>query len=335
MLSHQNKLKNHWFRNLFYLVVALLWVVALPLVIVHRQDVVDWWRLQKYQPPILISSISKQDTMTDYAQKIFYVNMPAVTGKAKFNQACPSYAAEQTIVLGCYHSGQNGIYIYDVTDARLDGVEQVTAAHEMLHAAFERMTDKQKLAVGKQLQDFYDNGLQDERIKKTIDAYKDTEPKELVNEMHSIFGTEVRNLPSTLEEHYKQYFKDRPQVVGFAEKYQAEFTSRQEAVKNYDNQLSTIKSQIDNLEDDLKSKQEIIYSMQKNLISLRGANRIEEYNAGVPGYNNLVADYNNEVQQVKNLISQYNQMVVSRNAIALEENELVKDINSQAQTIKN
>ena len=34
--------------------------------------------------------------------------------------------SEKTIILGCYHSDQEGIFVYNVTDPRLSGVEQVT-----------------------------------------------------------------------------------------------------------------------------------------------------------------------------------------------------------------
>ena len=273
--------------------------------------------------------------MTDYGQKVFYVNAPEVTDKGKFNQLCPTAKAEQTIVLGCYHAGQNGIYIYDVTDARLDGVEQVTAAHEMLHAAYERLSDKEKSEIGKQLEDFYHNDLHDERILKTINAYKLTEPDDVVNEMHSIFGTEIRNLPAPLQEHYKKYFSDRSKVVTYAEKYQAEFTSRQDAVSRYDSQLSNMKIQIDTMEADLKTSQDSINQKQKELIGLRSSGDTQTYNAGVPAYNAQIDAYNNEVQRLKSLIAQYNQLVATRNSIALEENQLAQDLNSKAQTINN
>lgn len=335
MPSPQSKPTHHWFRKIFYAAIILLWVVVLPLVAIHRQDITDWYRLRDYKAPTLIADISKQDSLTPYGQKVFYVNQPMVTGKDKFNSSCPTSTAEQTIVLGCYHAGQNGIYIYDVTDQRLDGVEQVTAAHEMLHAAYERLSDKERKEINKQLEDFYQNGLHDQRILKTINAYKQTEPHDVVNEMHSIFGTEVRNLPAPLEEHYKKYFNDRSQVVTFAEKYQAEFTSRQDAVARYDSQLSSMKKQTDAMESDLKSRQDEINQKQKDLISLRSSGDTEAYNAGVPSYNALIDAYNSEVQQLKSLIAQYNQIVATRNSIALEENELAQDLNSKAQTINN
>ena len=38
----------------------------------------------------------------------------------------------KTAVLGCYANRE--ISIFNVTDQRLDGIREVTAAHEMLHA---------------------------------------------------------------------------------------------------------------------------------------------------------------------------------------------------------
>ena len=37
-------------------------------------------------------------------------------------------------------------YIYNVNDERLNGLKEVTAAHEMLHAAYERLPESDKKA---------------------------------------------------------------------------------------------------------------------------------------------------------------------------------------------
>ena len=140
-------------------------------------------------------------------------------------------------MLGCYHSGQSGIFVLDVTDSRLDGVEQVTAAHEMLHAAYDRLSRSERSKVDAMLEDYYKNDLKDQRIVETINAYKKSEPKDVVNEMHSIFATEIASLPAPLEKYYQRYFTDRGQIVANAERYKSEFTSRQEAIVGYDAQL--------------------------------------------------------------------------------------------------
>jgi hypothetical protein len=314
--------------------VLLAWVALLGLAAAHRQDIWDWWKLHSYQPSAAVEQLAAQDTMTDYGRHVFYVNQPAITANGSFRAACPNDGGEQTIVLGCYHSNQNGIYLLNVTDNRLKGVEEVTAAHEMLHAAYDRLSGAERARVDKMLQDYYDNGLTDQRIRKTIEAYKSTEPKDLVNEMHSIFGTEVANLPAPLEQYYQKYFSDRGQIAAYAAQYQAEFTSRQSAIASDDAQLAQLKSQIDGLEADLKAKQAGITAAQANLSSLRGSNPAA-YNAAVPGYNAQVDAYNAEIAQVRDLISRYNALVAERNAIALEEDELVQDLSNQPAPINN
>jgi hypothetical protein len=67
---------------------------------------------------------------------------------------------------------------------------------------------------------------------------------------------------------------------------------------------------------------------------LAKSNKIDQYNAAVPGFNALVQEYNNEVAQVRNLIDSYNAIVKLRNDIAVEESELVKAIDSRPDTVK-
>lgn len=313
--------------------MLLVWAAALGLVAVHRQDIFDWWQLRNYQAPATVSSLASQDTMTAYGRKIFYVNHPQIDSKSTFATACPNNGGEQTIVLGCYHGNQAGIFLLNVDDPRLNGVEQVTAAHEMLHGAYDRLSSSDRKKVDAMLLDYYNNDLHDPRILNEIAAYKKTEPNDVVNEMHSVFGTEVTQLPNGLEQYYKRYFTDRSQIAAFANQYQSEFTSRQATLAQDDARLADLKSQIDNAENDLKSKQSAINSAQSQLASQKNSGDVSGYNAGVPGYNALVNAYNAEVQNIRNLISQYNQLVAARNAVAFEENQLVKDLSNDTAPI--
>src|SRR6185295_11567695 len=102
--------------------------------------------------------------MTPDTRRLFYVYHPVLEDKQAFNSHCTD--SEKTIVLGCYIS-RTGIYLYDVTDSRLNGVEQVTAAHETLHAAYERLSSSERKRVdGLTAQAFAQ--VTDQRIKDTI-----------------------------------------------------------------------------------------------------------------------------------------------------------------------
>jgi uncharacterized protein YukE len=309
--------------------VALIAVLALPfLIYFNAQALTDWWQLRGYNPPAAVSSLASDDTMTPKARHIFYVNHPDIESNvSKFRQNCGQ--TEKTIILGCYHSNQDGIFVYGVKDPRLAGVQQVTAAHEMLHAAYDRLSSKDKSYVDGLLQDYYAHGLKDQRIIDTINDYKQSEPADVVNEMHSIFGTEVANLPAALENYYTRYFSDRRAVTDFAAAYEGEFNSREAAIKADDAQLSQLKNQIDSEEQTLQDTLTQINSDRARLDSERGSGQIDKYNSDVPGFNREVNQYNSGVLQLRSDIADYNSLVDKRNAIASELASLDKAIDTR------
>lgn len=327
----QTRPKRHYIS--IFLLISVL--IAIAWGFFNQRAILDWMKLRDYVAPVAISRLADQTTMNDSSRRVFYVNQPELESKTDFSNFCPNNGGEQTIVLGCYHSDQRGIYLLKVTDQRLDGVEQVTAAHEMLHAAYDRLSRQDKQKVDKLLIDYYQNRLTDTRIKNTIEAYRKSEPQDVVNEMHSIFGSEIANLPAPLETYYKRYFTNRAQIATYAAKYQSEFSSRQDAVNKYDAELAALKPQIEKLESELGVQQAIISERQAALNSLRNGGNVTEYNAGVSSFNALVDQYNNQLSQLRNMINRYNSMVVARNAIALEADQLTKELTSNQQTINN
>jgi hypothetical protein len=320
--------RSIWPKLLLYLFLVGLIVLA----VVNRQNIYDWYRLRGYQAPAAITALAEQTTMTPKAKHLLYINHPEVQDRAAFNTSCPNNGGEQTIILGCYHDVQRGIYVFNVTDPQLDGVEQVTLAHETLHAAYSRLSSSERRTLDAQLQDFYVNGLADQRIKDTIDAYKKTEPNDLVNEMHSIFGTEVANLPAPLEAHYKQYFSSRATVVAFAANYQGAFTSRKAKIAEYDAQLQTLKVAIDSGQAGLDAQANAIDDQRQQMDSLRSGGQAAAYNAQVDSFNAQIRDYNAKVAIIRGKIDQFNAIVIARNNLATEEQNLAQKLNSQPQT---
>jgi len=313
------------------LVSTVLLLCFAALLLVERQNLLDWWHLRGYTAPSTVAQLATDDTMTSKAQRLFYVNRPAVTASNVFTSHCP-VGSEKTVVLGCYLGNDGGIYVYAITDTRLNGVEQVTAAHEMLHAAYRRLSSGQRAKLDAMLTDYYTHGLTDQRVKDTIEAYKKSEPNDVVNEMHSVFGTEIADLPAPLEQYYKQYFTDRSKVAGYTASYQGEFTSRQDQVTSYDTQLKAMNQQITTNETQLEQQKSALEKQDSQLQSQRASGQIAQYNSGVAGYNRAVSAYNRLVTDTKNLITQYNDIVDKRNAIALEEQQLVQELSASSLT---
>ncbi len=315
------------FRKALVLVVLLgsVW-----LTFTYQQDIRDWWSLRGYQPPPSIAAIADKTAMSEYGRKLFYVSHPAIEGRDSFNQHC--VFEEKSLVLGCYASGR--IYIFDVTDKRLNGVEEVTAAHEMLHAAYARLKSSEKEKVDKMVAAAYEQ-IKTQRLEETINGYRKDDPSSVPNELHSILGSEVANLPTELEQYYQKYFIDRSRVTALARDYESVFIEIQDKISAYDKQLASLKSQINDAESQLNSLKSRLDSENKRLTDLRNGGQIAQYNAGVPEYNNLVKQYNSLIATYKNLISQYNDIVKQRNALATEQTDLIKSLDSKYQPIGN
>ena len=326
-------MKNKRFGILRWLGAPLLVVALALLVISNLQSISDYVKLRGYNPPPDVVRLADETTMTDKARKLFYVNHPQVADRSSFNDVCNNNG-EQTIVLGCYHSVDRGIFLFDVQDARLDGVEHVTAAHEMLHAAYDRLGDAERASINAQLQNFYDTSVKDERIRETMAAYEESEPDDVVNEMHSIFASEIATLPTELETYYDQYFSDRAKVVAYASAYQQEFSDRQDRVESFDLRLVDLKNQIDENTATLKRREEEIATLQRQLEDRRNSGDVETYNASVPIYNTRVDQYNNLIRTTQNTIAEYNRLVAERNELALEVKELTTSISSQLAPIE-
>lgn len=333
MQAHQPA--KHTYNKLGGLIAAFFGIsvmAALAIAVVwNMQAILDWWRLRGYTPDARVVLLSNDTTMTDTARHLFYVNHPQILSSNAFSTQC-KVGAEKTVVLGCYQSGDQGIYLYDVTDQRLRGVVETTAAHEMLHAAYNRMTDDEKTHIDRLLNAFYSSGLTDERVKKTIEAYRQSEPDELPNEMHSIFATEVATLPTELESYYKKYFSDRATVVTLAQHYQAEFTSRRDKTAAYDAQLADLKKKIETNQANSTVQRRTLDSEYSRLQSMRRSGDDSAYNQLVGTYNARVETYNSLLGTIKAQISQYNEIVETRNAIAVEERDLAKALSGDSST---
>lgn len=315
-------------RRLGSLIGLFIAVVLAVLVYTQRQAIYDYARLYNYQPPSDIAALVTATAMTDKSEHIFYVNRPQLQDRQAFNQSCPDNGGEQTIVLGCYQSPQAGIYLFKVTDPQLNGVQEVTAAHEMLHGAYDRLDRKERARVDAMLQNFYAQ-LQDERLKTIFEAYQKSEPNDIPNEMHSILGTEVANLSPELESYYQQYFTNRQKVVALANQYQSAFSSRKAAIASYDAQLESLKAQIELAQAGLENQSQAINSQRQQMNSLRSSGNIDAYNQMVDSFNARVQSYNAGLALLKNQISQYNDIVEKRNALAVETQDLAQHLNSR------
>lgn len=297
-------------------------------VLTHAQELSDWWVLRSYQPSAQVSALADNASFTDEGRNLFYVYDPQLLDKQNFRGKCT--IGEETIVLGCYISNDK-IYIFDVNDPRLNGIEEVTSAHEMLHAVYNRLSGSEKSDLDKTLLDHFER-LDDERLNKTIENYRARDPSIVANELHSIFGTEYDNLPSELEEHYRRYFIDRTIVVNLSKAYYDEFERRENQIKDYDARLQVLNAEISEQQTNLEMQNSALQTEYANMMSLRESDP-DSYNRTVPGYNQNVNRFNRELVTLKAKIDEYNRLVEERNAIAFEEQSLIESIDTRLQSL--
>ena len=315
-------------KRLIPIVVFVFFLAGGTVLWLYRDAVQDWIVLRGYEPPEHIAQLAKDTRMTPYAERLFYVNQPTLDDKEAFNVNCAGIMAEAS-VLGCYRGDRGGIHIYRITDERLAGVEEVTAAHEMLHQAYDRLNPRERERINTLLQDYYEHDLDDASVREKLELYRDGGIKTLVNEMHSIFGTEIAELPPELEEYYTQYFTDRQQVVGFRQQSRAAFDEYRGQIRDFDDRLQNLQQQIDATQAALERQLADINSMREQMDRDLEADRVAEYNVQVEPFNQLVESYNGQLQQARALVDEYNQVVAERNEIAVQVTDLNAALDSR------
>lgn len=298
--------------------------------VTQAQNIRDWLTLQSFEPSPAIVALADDTDMSDAGRRLFYASQPALNDSEAFNRNCTF--PDRSLVLGCYANQR--IYIFSVDEPRLEGVEEVTAAHEMLHAVYDRMSDSEKARIDALTTTAF-RSIDNERLQETIQQYEDTDPSVVENELHSILGTEHRDLPAELEEHYAKYFNDRGVVLQISEAYERVFVQLQDEIAGLDARIAQLRATIDDLETKLSSMSEFLNSEAARLDRLLSANNISAYNAAVPGYNATVDEFNQTIDRYEQQVATHNQLVEQRNAIAIEQNSLVQSLDSKFQPIVN
>lgn len=224
------------------LLLSLILLGLALAIFLNRQLLIDSYLAWQYKPSAEIAAITDRTRLTDEGKFYFYASHPELNDRQSFNNACTAKDSEQSVVLGCY-TGMR-IYVFDIDNPKLDGIKEVTAAHEMLHAAYDRLSVAERKRIDSLVQAQLSK-ITDERVLGLVKEYDKTEPGERLNELHSILGTEVAQLSPELETYYRQYFKDRSAVVTLAVSYGAVFDELKSRASGLLAELTTLADRID------------------------------------------------------------------------------------------
>lgn len=314
--------------GIWLVILATIVTACSAIAFTNRQYIFDTARAYSYQPSAEIEAIVNDTTMTDDSRRIFFASHPQIEGSNAFNANCER-KEEKTAVIGCYANGN--IFIYDVTDQRLNGIKEVTAAHEMLHAVYERMSQDERDAVSKLLENEYAKLSADPAYAARMAFYARTQPGERANELHSIIGTEVANIGDQLQAHYAKYFHDRSAIVNLYSSYNETFHALDDRADELSAEIDALKEKIDNGKESYASTMD---QLNADIETFRG--RVEsgiistqaQYNSERQALQARIDAVNNDRLTINSDIATYRQLVEEYNGTITQTQSLYKSIDS-------
>ncbi len=301
--------KNKHYLIAFAITTPILILISL-IVVFNFTTIKDFITGIGYHPSTEMSEIRSSLSLTDTGQRIFNATMPELMEKQTFNQNCRE-RENANAILGCYRNDR--IYVYDIIDDELQGIRELTSAHELLHAAYHRLSSEEKQKLAPILtQAYLDNQTV---LGEEIDLYEDSEKQE---ELYVRLGTEIKNLPTELEEHYSHFFTDQDKIVDFYQSYIAIFRQIEQNLKNL---LAEIEAKEAEINQKTATYEADAASLNKD---------IEEFNncAKTPNCFTSNWTFNSKRQALINrenslsaLYAEINQMIADYNALVEEYNE--------------
>ncbi len=311
-------------------IAVILVVIGAAWVWLNRQYLQDWMVVQNYTPSAEVVAIAERATMNQRGTFVFYASQPQISDAATFNRQC-TRRETSTAILGCYDGLH--IYVYNVSNDELDGIKEVTAAHEMLHAVWQRLSDSERTRLTALLEQVYDK-VKTPALEERMAYYERQQPGERANELHSILGTETSDLGEELERHFAQYFTDRQELVRLHARYEAIFTSLQQQAEALRQEIETM---VIELNQAIAAHNQAVMQLDQDIIAHNNSYAtLDRTDAGaVDAYNTrrsrLMArsdTLDRQEQQLDQQRDQYNQKLQQYNQLTVRAETLTDSVDS-------
>lgn len=274
--------------------------------------------LKNYEPNRTILAIAQSATMTDYGKRLFFLSDPTLVSSAKeLNDTCRTDAEHSNVTtLGCFSSRDKKIFLLDDSGGMTQNLLVVTATHELMHSVFSRMSIEEKEIILKALLDVW-HGPDHKYLEQRLMAYGSLNEAINYNELHSIVGTELKNLPQVLKDHYSKYF-DPVTVSRIANSFEQKLESQKKTVNVADKKIDSLKSEIVRKKKQISNFSAMLKEYKTRLNNFRSMGDISSYNSMVPMFNETVEKVKNLEDETNHLIKTYNEMIHTRNDHAQE-----------------
>lgn len=210
-------------RRVASIVVVSLIAVAGVFAYSNKQFLSDVWAANTFQPSPEITSLQESIALTDRGNRVFLASQPTLDDAEQFNENCASVDHDEDgHILGCFADDQ--IHLFNIQDERLAGIVEVTAAHELMHAVFQRIQGPARDDLVNKLIDLYDEmKVTHPVLSERMSVYEHLSRTSFANELHSVFATEAWPLPVWLQQHYAQWFTDQQVISTFYNSFHGTF----------------------------------------------------------------------------------------------------------------
>lgn len=250
--------------------------------------------LKTYQPSPEVAEIAEKNALTDKGKATFYRSNPEFVDGDIFRKYCVVDGIEGLACVGPRRGGGpfggRQIFLLKISDPKFSDHKYSAAVHEMLHAAYERLSPSEKNGLNKLLEEELSKRADDIHLMGPVNILKGKgkKNKDIDSELHSKFGVEYSDLSPELEDYYRQYFKDRTKVVELFKN--GGFNSR---VRRIDE----IRSETEKLAPQLKS-------MENQLTVYQNSGDAENFNNLLGQYNSMVAQYNAKAMESQTIYNE-------------------------------
>lgn len=253
--------------------------------------------------------------MTGLGRTFFYGAAPTVETGSAFLTDCPSADSPTAQILGCYRDGR--IAVLEVTRPEIAAIVTVTAAHEMLHAAYDATPDRRRTEIDGLLAAFYAVST-DTRLRQIVGQYEQRAPENIATELHSLVATQVAALTPALDRYYATLFRDRAPVLADYEAYVSVFEGLIARYQDLYARIVGLGQRIDGLRGESDAAATDARQLAARIEALRVQGRVAESNALVPAQNDAARRAQSLTAQANALVDEHNALVGELNAIAAD-----------------
>ena len=307
-------------KSLIFIIFALLGLSAIYFV--DATYIRDQITAMLFVPSAEVIALKDQIDLTKDGNRILLASEPQLETRDSFNENCKSHD-ESISVLGCYASGK--IHVYNIENAELAGVNEVTLAHEFLHAVWARLPSSEKSRLEPLINKLYE--LNKDKLHDRLINYDESD---WIDELHSIIGTELTyfsepcNVPCAINiefnpliDHYNKYFQNRDKILSLYANYNSKFESLQKEAEETREKIDTLKAEIESKNDEYVKKVDNLNVKVADL-KLRAEN----------GYFSSVSAFNAERNRLNAEIDSTNDLYYESISMTDEVNALISAYNS-------